>query len=287
VELASSDTATPPPPPPPPPIVVPVAIATSAVPNGQMGVPYAAALAATGGSGSYTWSLASGALPPGLSIDRALGIISGTPATTGTFSFTIAVADASDSSNTASHAFTMVVSGSPLQITTTTAQPGRETLPYSVTFTASGGSSSYVWLVTSGAVPPGLSLSSSGTLSGVPTTAGTYNFSLTVSDAANTSVKQTVSYSMPVSAAVKILAPPSTLTPVRNKPFAYAFTAGNVVGIATWSVSGTLPQGLTFNATSGVLSGTCKTGGSATLQITVTDASTSNTITVTLKIATK
>jgi len=144
VELASSDTATPPPPPPPPPIVVPVAIATSAVPNGQMGVPYAAALAATGGSGSYTWSLASGALPPGLSIDRALGIISGTPATTGTFSFTIAVADASDSSNTASHAFTMVVSGSPLQITTTTAQPGRETLPYSVTFTASGGSGSYV-----------------------------------------------------------------------------------------------------------------------------------------------
>ena len=291
IELESPDGTTPeslppPPPPPPAPQVVPVAIATTSVANGQMGVPYASALSATGGNGSFSWSVASGALPAGLSMDHSLGVISGTPAAAGTFTFEIAAADARDSTDTASKAFTMVVSGPPLQITTTSAQPARENLQYSAAFAATGGSGSYAWLVTSGMLPPGLSLASSGTLSGVPTTPGTYAFSLTVADAANTVVKQTMSYSVSVSPAVKILAPPATLSPPRNTAFAYGFTAANVIGLAHWSISGTLPQGLTFNTTSGVLSGTSK-GGSAIVKITVADASTTNTISVTVKVAAK
>jgi hypothetical protein len=288
MELESPDEGTPPvSPPPPAPVVVPVAIVTSSVANGQTGVPYAAALSATGGSGAFSWSVASGALPAGLSIDRALGVISGTPVAVGTFTFEILAADAIDPTNSTSKSFTMVVSGPPLQIVTTTAQPGREKLPYSITFAATGGSGSYTWLVTSGTLPPGLSFSSSGTLSGVPTTAGTYTFSLTVADDANTTLRETLSYTVPVSAAVKILAPPATLTPVRNQPFAYAFTAANVVGMAHWTIVGTLPQGLTFNTTSGVLSGTCKTPGLSRVSITVADASTTDTINVDLKVAAK
>jgi hypothetical protein len=277
----------PPPPPPPPPVVVAVAIASTVVPNGQVGVPYAAALGATGGSGSYAWSLASGALPPGLSIDRTLGVISGNPTTAGTFTFQVVVSDTTNVSNSTARSFTTVVSGPPLKITTASALPARQSLPYSMTFAASGGSGSYAWLVTSGTLPPGLSLSSAGTLSGVPTTTGTYNFGVTAADAGNTSIKQSMNYFIVVSAAVKIVAPPPTLSPVRDKLFAYAFTAVNVVGMAKWSIVGTLPQGLTFNTTNGILSGTCKTGGTATVQITVADASTSNTITVILKIIQK
>jgi hypothetical protein len=96
-----------------------------------------------------------------------------------------------------------------------------------------------------------------------------------------------MSYSIPVQAAVKILAPPSTLTPPRNTPFAYAFVAANIIGNAAWTMSGNLPQGLTFNSTSGILSGTPRTGGSTTVRITVSDASSTCTIAVALKITQK
>jgi hypothetical protein len=285
VELASSDGGAPTPP--PPSIVTPVAISTTSLPPAQANTPYSAVLNAGGGSGSYNWTLTHGALPPGLALDSALGVIAGTPSAAGSFTFDVTATDAADSANTATAALTLVVNGtaSPVQIATPNVPGARETLPYSTTLQATGASGSFAWFVTSGSLPAGLTLSSSGELSGVPTSAGNYTFSVTAVDAANASAKATATYTVPVSAAVKILAPPSVLTPVRGKPFAYAVTAGSALGAAVWSLSGNLPQGFTFNTQSGVLSGVAKTGGSAPLRITVTDASTSDTITVTLKIS--
>jgi len=57
--------------------------------------------------------------------------------------------------------------------------------PYSLTFAATGGIGSYTWTVTSGStLPAGLTLSSSGTLSGTPSTAGNYTFTITCTDGA-------------------------------------------------------------------------------------------------------
>jgi pseudomonalisin len=62
---------------------------------------------------------------------------------------------------------------------------------YTVTLTASGGTPPYQWAVTSGSsLPPGLSLSSSGVLSGTPTTSGSYSFSVTVTDSTGASATQ-------------------------------------------------------------------------------------------------
>ncbi len=73
--------------------VSPLAVSTSTLPSGVIGSPYDAQLNATGGDGGYAWSVESGALPSGLTLDSTTGTITGTPTAAGTSSFTVAVAD--------------------------------------------------------------------------------------------------------------------------------------------------------------------------------------------------
>lgn len=72
---------------------LPLSVATASLPNGTLGSPYSAPLAAAGGTPPYTWSLGQGSLPPGLAVSPA-GSVSGTPAATGVFSFALQVTDA-------------------------------------------------------------------------------------------------------------------------------------------------------------------------------------------------
>ena len=78
----------------PPVVATYLLVATSALPTGAVGQPYAATLGSTGSVGSLTWSLVSGGLPDGLSLSPT-GAITGTPSTTGTFPFTVSAADSS------------------------------------------------------------------------------------------------------------------------------------------------------------------------------------------------
>ncbi len=97
-------------PPPPPPLV----ITTSLLPGATSGTAYSTPLAATGGTAPYTWSLTTGSLPTGLTVPSR-GSLSGTPSQTGTFSFTVQVADSGSPKQTASQALTLtVVSPTPL-----------------------------------------------------------------------------------------------------------------------------------------------------------------------------
>src|SRR5713101_8034549 len=72
-----------------------LSVTTSSLPDGTVGSPYSAALAAAGGSPPYTWALTAGSLPAGLSLATSTGAISGTPTTAGTSSFTVQVTIAS------------------------------------------------------------------------------------------------------------------------------------------------------------------------------------------------
>lgn len=81
---------TPPPPPPQPPALT---IATTALPSGTLGTAYNAQLAAAGGTGAKSWSVSSGELPAGLSLNKDSGVISGTPTAGGASTFTVLVQD--------------------------------------------------------------------------------------------------------------------------------------------------------------------------------------------------
>ena len=84
----------------------PLSIATTSLTNGTAGQAYSAQLNATGGTSPYTWSVSSGSLPPGLSLSPA-GVITGTPTTVGSSTFTVMVSDAS--SQTTTRNFTLTV----------------------------------------------------------------------------------------------------------------------------------------------------------------------------------
>ena len=91
----------------------PLTITTTSLPAAVLNAPYSVTLGATGGAPPYTWSLASGALPPGLSLSSG-GVISGTPTNQGSFGFTVQVTDASG--HTATQPLNIAVSAQPLSI---------------------------------------------------------------------------------------------------------------------------------------------------------------------------
>lgn len=141
----------------------------------------------TGGRSPYNCSTAlnSGALPAGTQLNSDC-TISGTPAASGTFTFTASVTD----SSLGTGPFTQATG--PLVLTiaapTITLSPASGALPggsvgtaYSQSFTAGGGTSTYAYARTVGTLPPGLTLTG-GTLSGTPTTTGTFNFDITATD---------------------------------------------------------------------------------------------------------
>ena len=135
-------------------------ITTSKLPAGQQQTPYAAQLGANGGTAPYSWSVSSGLLPLGLTLNSTAAI-SGTPTQSGIFSFSVSVKDSSSSPESASQAFSInIATGakSPLQISTIRLPAGQPQAPYAAQLGATGGTAPYNWTVSSGILPTGLTL---------------------------------------------------------------------------------------------------------------------------------
>jgi hypothetical protein len=165
----------------------PVAIATTSLPAGTVGKTYTSTtLAATGGTPPYSWSLVAGAgaLPSGLTLSAA-GVISGTPNSDGTPSFTVQVADSASTPATATKQLTIEVYAA-LEITTTSPLPaGFQEDTYRTQLAATGGKSPYKWERTAGSLPSGLTLSAEGVISGTTDGWGESQFAIEVTDSAN------------------------------------------------------------------------------------------------------
>ena len=161
-------------------ITVPaVQVTTTSLPNGQIGVAYRQTLTSNVAKTPAHWTLAGGTLPDGLALSTA-GVISGTPGHPGTFTFTVRVADSATPAHSATQTLSITVA--PMTITTTSLKNGKAATFYSTALTASGGTSPRTWAVTAGSLPGGLTLSPAGTISGTPAAAGTYHFTVRVTD---------------------------------------------------------------------------------------------------------
>jgi Putative Ig domain len=203
----------------------PPTITTVTLPSGSVNGAYSATVTATGGVPPFVWSVASGTLPPGLSLAASTTSsvkIVGTPTSQGTFGpFTIQTVDG-DGSLATSGPLTIHISN--LSITTTSPLPnGTGGTPYSLQFQASGGTAPYSWaLATGSTLPAGLTLSSTGLLSGTPTTQGATNFSVTVTDSDAPPASVTQSFSLTISG--------SSGTALLTGSYAFEFSGFNVHG---------------------------------------------------------
>ena len=234
----------------------PLVINTATLQDATRGVLYSAPLTATGGSGGYSWSLASGALPNGLSVNPG-GSIGGTPLVgdvAGNYTFDVSVMDSSSMSTTKT--LTLTLRNPALALSPASLPTGIVNGTYNTGVTASGGTGgpyTYSW---SGTTPGGLSLNpATGAITGMPSASGTFNFTIGVSDGSPfTPAFAPQNYSISVLPAITI-APSSIPAGDATFPYSQTFTASGGSGAGfTYSLS-PLPPGMNFNTATGVLAG--------------------------------
>jgi hypothetical protein len=253
-------------------------VATTSLPAGQPQAPYAAQLGASGGTAPYGWSVSSGNLPAGLTLSNS-GAISGTPTQSGTSSFDVSVKDSETSPVKASQALsiniTVAAPKSTLQITTSSLPAGQAQAIYAAQLGASGGTAPYSWSISSANLPAGLTLSSSGAISGTPTQSGNFSFSVSVKDSSSSAQTANQAFSINIIAATPTLQITTSSLPAGQvqSPYTFRLAESGNTEPSSWSVvGGSLPLGLTLNASTGNIAGAPTKAGTFSVTMQVRDS---------------
>jgi Putative Ig domain len=248
----------------PPPLV----IVTTQLPGSATGVNYSQSLSGTGGQPPLAWDIVAGSLAPGLTLAPS-GTISGKPSAVGSFNFTVRLSD-SASNAAASKPFTIAVT-SGLTIATAPVLPAvTQGIAYTATLSASGGLAPFAWSVASGALPAGLQLDATAKISGTPTAAGSFTFSVKVTDGASGNATQ--DFSLLVNPAPTI-ATPSLPDGTQGAAYSQLLHSSGGTAPFAWTVTaGALPPGIML-AAQGALSGNPTASGSFSFTVQVKDSS--------------
>jgi WD40 repeat protein len=204
------------------------------------------------------------------------GTVSGTPTQVGPFSFSVTATDSAQTPVSGPPFATSIVinNPAPLVLNATPAPPaGVDGTPYGYSFTATGGFLPLMWSATPSSLPPGLTLGSDGSLTGTPTSLGTFNFMVTVTDsAAPTPAMSSLPFSINIGkppAPTIIKAEPPTGV-VGSAYAGFQFTADGLAPFS-WSETPLLTDGLSLSS-DGILSGTPTAPQKTLITLNVTDA---------------
>jgi hypothetical protein len=254
----------------------PLQITTSSLAGGQVGTSYQASVSVTGGTQPYSWSIASGLLPASLALNAASGAISGMPSTAGNSSFTVKVSDSGSQSAQQPLAISVAAApAAPLQITTSSLAGGQVGTSYQASVSVTGGTQPYSWSIVSGLLPASLALNpASGTISGMPSTAGNSSFTVKVNDAASKSAQQPLAISVAAAPAAPLQITTSSLAGGQvGTSYQASMSVTGGTQPYSWSVvSGLLPTGLALNPASGTISGMPGTAGNSSFTVKVNDS---------------
>lgn len=221
-------------------VPAPLAISTTSLPPGTAGTPYSTTLQATGGAGTDTWSVTSGTLPDGLSLNPTTGAITGTPTDDGIGDTSLTFEATDQIGDTTTVQLPLSVVAAPLVLVTTSLPSGELEASYDVHLSASGGVGPYSWALTSGSsLPEGLSLNAAtGEITGTPVENGDFSFTVQVSDSQSSAATANASFTVHITS-------PSDLLPN---------------GVGTFA-GDTEPAGAWDTSFSGVLNDACLTAG--------------------------
>jgi len=235
---------------------------TSTLPTAVRNVAYSQTLSATGGTEALLWTVSSGNLPTGFSLNESTGELTGTTTTVANSVFTVQV---TSGSLVASKQFTLQVTNSALAILTETLAEAVVDQSYHATLFADGGIAPYTWTRAIGSLPPGITLSETGVLSGTPTTPGDYTFTVSMRDQSNQALERSFTI---VAGYSPVIEGDSNLRPgVKRIPYAHRFVIPDGRRY-TWSITeGTLPPGFRLSPT-GILRGTSLVAGTYAFTVT-------------------
>jgi len=182
------------------PTLEPLRITTASLPTASFGVAYRFALDAAGGRAPFTWRIASGQLPAGLTMSSA-GLITGTPAAVGSSTVQVELRDLSGASAVRSYPL-QVVAG--FSVTTGAVLPAATRgLAYRAALAAGGGTAPYQWALESGRLPLGISLGADGVVAGIPLETGQFAFVARATDGGGRTA--TGSFALVVNAAPPVI----------------------------------------------------------------------------------
>jgi hypothetical protein len=159
-------------------------------PSSEVGVRFGKTFTATGGSGTYTWALVSGALPPGVALDATRGTITGTPQTAGSFAFALT---ATDSEGRVANARAALSVAPRLAIRTLGLRSAQLARTYQTKLATVGGVQPLTWRVVRGKFPLGISFSQkAGTIAGTPRRIGSFRVTVEARDALGAKSRKTL-----------------------------------------------------------------------------------------------
>lgn len=249
-------------------------LTTTSLPDGQIGTPYSGGpLVASGGHAPYTITHVSGVLPPGLNYDPGSASLTGTPLATGIFLLGFKVTDSDGHSNVqvlTVRLGTVNIITSPYRLP----DAGRDN-PYSVQLAATGtGPIAWSPLPSSSPLPLGLSLSSTGVISGTPTTNGFINFAVRAIDATGQAAVKSFSINVVNPLVLNTLTLPDGAV---REFYSICLSASNGVGARTFTAGPGLPPGVILN-TNGCFANPPTTHGTFTFTAQVADSTSPPTV---------
>ena len=241
----------------------------ASLPNGFINTAYNQTISGSGGTGPYTFALTSGSLPTGLSLTSG-GVLSGTATAGGSFTFTVQGTDSAG--NTGTRTYTVHIGTNSLTVNPASLPNGSQGSVYTQTVTASGGSGAgYVFSISAGSLPTGLSMNGSGNITGTPTTGGSYTFTVHVVDSFNNTGSR--AYTVNIGSNILTVNPASLPNGTQGTAYSQTITASGGSAPYTFArTSGTLPTGLSLSS-GGVLSGTPTASGTFNFDVQATDPS--------------
>lgn len=248
-----------------------IVLTPDVLPTATANTPYTQTLVATGGVGAITFTAGNG-LPPGITLSAG-GVFDGTPTTAGVYTFDVS---ATDGTCNVTKSYTIIVSpaGCPaITLSPLTLPIGTQGSPYSQALTPSGGTAPYTFVLVTGALPSGVTLdTNTGVISGTPTAFGIFDFTVAAADTNFCAGSHAYTLLISPTGCAAITLSPLTLPDgAVGAAYNQVVVASGGSGVYTYFFSGTLPDGLTLDTTTGIISGTPTTAGSFSFTIGAVD----------------